>query len=340
MSQPPRNLLQALQQLDFDEAIGPSDPRFVDTDLARGATDLRMRLLNKFGLSMTSGDFFPNLGRHVLLFGPIGCGKSTELMRLKAQLLAPHTPISGKLFPILLNVRGEVDINNLEYADLFLALAHAVVQELEAQSIQLPESQIAALQGWFSEHVLTHDQIRELATQLGTEAEAGGGWPLFVKLTAKFSAVFKNSSSYKDTMRDVVKKTFTQFALAFNALIRAAEAALERAASVHAGAEKATATIEAAATGSVAVLAKLSRDVQGAIFDDAKAAIAAFEKTASAHSVGDAVRVQADYVRTQFDVNVTRAKTVAALVAEAAQNGAKLAQDNFSRLGLKFGKAA
>ena len=119
--------------------------------------------------------------------------------------------------------------------------------------------------------------------------------------------------------------------------LRAAEAALERAASVHAGAEKATATIEAAATGSVAVLAKLSRDVQGAIFDDAKAAIAAFEKTAS---VGDAVRVQADYVRTQFDVNVTRAKTVAALVAEAAQNGAKLAQDNFSRLGLKFGKAA
>ena len=115
---------------------------------------------------------------------------------------------------------------------------------------------------------------------------------------------------------------------------------LERAASVHAGSRKATATIEAAATGSVAVLAKLSRDVQGAIFDDAKAAIAAFEKTASAHSVGDAVRVQADYVRTQFDVNVTRAKTVAALVAEAAQNGAKLAQDNFSRLGLKFGKAA
>ncbi len=122
--------------------------------------------------------------------------------------------------------------------------------------------------------------------------------------------------------------------------LRAAEAALERATSVHAGAEKATGAIEAAATGSVAVLAKLSRDAQGAIFDDAKAAIAAFEKTVSAHSVGDAVRVQADYFRAQLDVNVTRAKTAAALVAEAAQNGARLAQDNFSRLGLNFGKAA
>lgn len=121
---------------------------------------------------------------------------------------------------------------------------------------------------------------------------------------------------------------------------RAAEAVLERATSLHAGAEKATDAIETAAVDSVESLAKVSREIQNAIFDDAKAAIAAFEKTASAHSVGDAVRVQADYVRTQFDVNVTRAKTVAALVAEAAQNGAKLAQDNFSRLGLKFGKAA
>lgn len=122
--------------------------------------------------------------------------------------------------------------------------------------------------------------------------------------------------------------------------LRATEAALERASSVHAGAEKATATIEAAATGSVAVIAKISRDVQGAIFDDAKAAIAAFEKTASAHSVGDAVRVQTDYIRAQLDVNVTRAKTVAAAVAEVAQNGAKLAQDNLARIGLNFGKAA
>lgn len=121
---------------------------------------------------------------------------------------------------------------------------------------------------------------------------------------------------------------------------RAAEAVLERASSLHAGAEKATASIETAAVESVEGLAKASREIQNALFDDAKAAIAAFEKTVAAKSVGEAVRVQADYVRAQFDVNVSRAKTVGSLVAQAAQDGAKRAQDNLASLGAKFGKAA
>lgn len=229
MTPPPRNLLQALQALDFDEAIEPDDPRFVTTDEARGATDLRNRLLAKFGLSLAKGEFFPTLGRHVLLFGPIGCGKSTELLRLRADLLDASRPAGGKLYPILLNVRGEIDSNNLEYADLFLALAHAVAQELDRLKQPLDGEHIAALEKWFHEHVLNQDSIRELATQIGTEAEAGGGWPLLLKLTARFSAVFKTSSTYKDTLREVVKKTFTEFADAFNQFIGAAEAAIRTA---------------------------------------------------------------------------------------------------------------
>ncbi|WP_374244040.1 hypothetical protein [Zoogloea sp.] len=227
--QPPRNLLQVLQQLDFDEAIEPSDPRFVDTDVARGATDLRSRLLTKFGLSLATGEFFPTLGRHVLLFGPIGCGKSTELMRLRAQLRDAGNPAGGKLYPILFNVRGEIDINNLEYADLFLSLAHAVMSELDRLQLRVDDAHIAGLKRWFSEHVLTQEAVKELAAQIGTEAEAGGGWPLLLKLTARFSAVFKNSSTYKDTMREVVRKTFTEFAVAFNHFIRAAEQAIQAA---------------------------------------------------------------------------------------------------------------
>ncbi len=121
---------------------------------------------------------------------------------------------------------------------------------------------------------------------------------------------------------------------------RAAEAVLERATSLHAGAEKATATIESSAIDSVESLAKASREIQNAMFDDAKAAIAAFEKTVAAKSVGEAFRVQADYYRAQFDVNVSRAKTVGALVAQAAQDGVKRAQDNAASLAARFGKAA
>lgn len=125
---------------------------------------------------------------------------------------------------------------------------------------------------------------------------------------------------------------------------RAAEAVLERATSLHAGAEKATDAIETAAVDSVEGLAKVSREIQNAMFDDAKAAIVAFEKTVAATSVGEAFRIQADFYRAQFDVNVSRAKTVGALVAQAAQDGAKTiaktAQDNLATFGVKVGKAA
>ena len=121
---------------------------------------------------------------------------------------------------------------------------------------------------------------------------------------------------------------------------RAAEAVLGRASAIHDGAGKATAAIEMAATGSVTTVAQVSRDIQNAMFDDAKAAISAFENTVAAGSVADAARIQAAFLRTQLDVNVSRAKTIASLIAEATNAGAKLAQDNFGRLGLKFGKVA
>ena len=226
MPNPPRNLLQALQQIDFDEAIGPDDERYVDLDEARGAPGYRTRLFMKFGLNIGNGEFYPNLKRHVLFFGPIGCGKSTELLRLRQTLVEPASPVTGKVFPILVNLRGEVDINNLEYADLFLALAHALVHQLDQRNVRVPAERVAALTRWFREQVLTQEAVRELAAQLGTDAELGGGWPFLLKLTARFSGVFKSSSVYKDSMREVVRKTFTQFADAFNQLISAAEDAI------------------------------------------------------------------------------------------------------------------
>ncbi len=229
MTFPSNNPLKVLQQLDYDEALLPTDARFVNTDVARGAQDLRNRLLRKFGLNHITGEFFPNASRHALLFGPIGGGKSTELRRLYEDLRKPGQPTSGKIYPVLLNVRGEIDINNLRYADMLLALSYAVVKALDEASprIVLPAAKVQALTQWFTEHVLSHDSIKELSAQIGTEAEAGAGWPFLLKLSAKFASVFKNSSIYKDSLRDVVQKTFTQFADAFNALVSAAEEQLK-----------------------------------------------------------------------------------------------------------------
>jgi hypothetical protein len=189
----------------------------VDTDAARGGDVLRA-LSIKFGLDPQTGAFYPTTKKHVLLFGPIGGGKSTELRRFAMSLKE-----SRKFFPILVNVRGEIDINNLRYSDVLMALANAVVRELHTSQISLDKNALEKMQAWFTECVLTTDKTIEIAGNLTAEAEAGLKVPLLASLMAKFTSTFKNASAYKEAVREVVQKSFTQFAAAFNELMRAAE---------------------------------------------------------------------------------------------------------------------
>ena len=47
--QPAQSLMEALQSLEFDEALSHGDPRFVDTQQARGSEQTRRRLARKLG---------------------------------------------------------------------------------------------------------------------------------------------------------------------------------------------------------------------------------------------------------------------------------------------------
>lgn len=121
---------------------------------------------------------------------------------------------------------------------------------------------------------------------------------------------------------------------------RAAETVKEGAESISASAEKATTAVEKAANETVASAVKLTRDLHAAVYDDAKAAIAAFEGVIAARSLGEAAQIQIDYLRARSDANVARAKTFAEFFAKSAENAMKAAQDNFARLTAKADKAA
>src|ERR1700761_7644943 len=85
-----------------------------------------------------------------------------------------------------------------------------------------------------------------------------------------------------------------------------ANSAKERAADVYAGSEKVTSAIETAVADSVSEAAKISRNIQQAIYQDAEAFFAGIDKLASAKST------------TEY---------LGKLVAD----GAKTAQDNFAK---------
>jgi phasin len=137
---------------------------------------------------------------------------------------------------------------------------------------------------------------------------------------APVTDAFKNLE-VPEAARDFVKKS--------------ANTAKDRAADLHAGSEKVTAAIETAVSGSVSEAAKISRNIQQAIYQDAEAFFAGIDKLASATSLNEAVQIQSDMVRARGEVFMSRAKSTTEYLGKLVADGAKTAQDNFSKVYTK-----
>jgi phasin len=113
---------------------------------------------------------------------------------------------------------------------------------------------------------------------------------------------------------------------------RAAGTAQEKAANIHAGSEKVTAAIETAVTSSVGEAAKISRNIQTAVYEDVASFFAGIDKLASAKSFNEAVQIQTDLVRSHGEVLAARAKSSTEYLGKLVAEGAKTAQDNLSKV--------
>jgi phasin len=111
--------------------------------------------------------------------------------------------------------------------------------------------------------------------------------------------------------------------------------AKERAADLHAGSEKVTEAIETAVAGSVSEAAKISRNIQQAIYQDTEAFFAGIDRLASATSLNEAVQIQSDMVRARGEVLMSRAKSTTEYLGKLVAEGAKTAQDNFAKVYTK-----
>ena len=112
---------------------------------------------------------------------------------------------------------------------------------------------------------------------------------------------------------------------------RAASTAKDRAADIHTGSEKVTSVIETAAAGSVSEIAKNSRNIQKAMYNDVEAYLSGIEKLASAKSLSEAAQIQTDLVKTAGEVFVARAKSTTEYLGKVISDGAKTAQDNMTK---------
>ena len=223
---PPADLWEVNRKLQLDEPLdGPRDPRWVDTGEARGEYNLRSlyRALGVDGADSRSARHLrkpPERG-YYLFCGHRGCGKSTELRRIREDLHRPDV-----YYVAFADAARDLDPNNLRYQDVLLHLAATLTRQLEEDGVPIDAVHVERLESWFDERVREQSEIEELTSQVKVGAQLGAGLPYLGKLLAAISTAFKTNATYKETLRSALKNYFSDFADAFNHLITAAEDAL------------------------------------------------------------------------------------------------------------------
>jgi len=199
---------------DFKLDVGENSPFYVSLEGERGEYS-RRDILTEFSLDPT-GKLRPEVKLKqtvaILFGGHLGSGKSTELKQLAVLFRQSYTVDVLELTKVL-------DINNLRFSDLLIALAHRLVSVFQGYSLTPASVFVTPVTDWFESRIISKSNFKDLELAVKTEAKAEGGIPFLVKLLASMTAKFKTGASYKEELRTEVRNGFTQLVDAFNKLM-------------------------------------------------------------------------------------------------------------------------
>lgn len=208
---------------DFRRDIDPDSPFHYPLEGHRGQYS-RRKMLTAFHLD-GSGRLRPGAepkdAEAVLFGGHIGCGKSTEL-RDYAQLLQQTYTVHH------LELTKTLDINNLRFSDLLIALVHALTRTFEDAQLSLRPDPVFLnpVLNWFDTRIVKQERFKDIEGEIKAEVKAQGGIPLLASLLATMTAKVRGGASYREELRREIRDGFLQLLVHFNALIVHANALL------------------------------------------------------------------------------------------------------------------
>ena len=199
---------------DFRIDIDESHPFYVPLEGERGDYS-RKAMLNQFQLD-ARGFILPGVSPKthatILFGGHVGSGKSTELRKLAGLFRNSYTVSHLELTKLL-------DINNLRFSDLLIALAQRMVEALMENALEPAPVFVKPVMDWFDSRIIKEDRFKDLEMEVKTEASGQAGIPFLAKLLAVFTAKIKTGASYREELRKEVRNGFTLLAQSLNALI-------------------------------------------------------------------------------------------------------------------------
>jgi hypothetical protein len=157
----------------------PEDKQYyIDFSKVRGA-----KIIEELGRTITR--LAPEQPTCQLFTGHIGCGKSTELLRLKAELEQQG------LHVVYFESSQSLDMADIDVTDILLAIAREVSQSLEAVKISLKP-------GYFKNLFTEISEFLQTPLDIGVEAELSVG-------IAKISAKTKDSPKLRSQLRQYLE---------------------------------------------------------------------------------------------------------------------------------------
>lgn len=205
---PATNVDDAYAACNPEEALRPGDERHVDLSAARG-TDRAAETITLRIRRTRPPEYLRQL-----VTGHKGSGKTTELRFLQKCLE------DSKLFTVFLNVEEVLDLGEVKYLDVLLAMARALENETRKQRVAVNPELLKNLENWFCEKTLTKSEQTDVEAALRAEAGIEAGWPLLAKLLVKATSQFKSGSTRRMEIRQEMERDLGLFINYLNLLIR------------------------------------------------------------------------------------------------------------------------
>lgn len=154
MSYPARTVDDTYHACHPELPLEPGDPRYVPLTPVRGGFDLSIVVAQCIRRTR------PPAFHRQLVTGHRGSGKSTELKHLQARLR------EAGYFAVYLDVEAVLDLGDITYLDVLVAIARALNDAIRAEKIRLSRRLLEDLDRWFAETVLTEEQRRDVTGSL------------------------------------------------------------------------------------------------------------------------------------------------------------------------------
>ncbi len=151
--------------------------------------------------------------QHILFAGYKGCGKSTELNRLQANL-------QDDFYILNFSVQDELDPVSLHYIELFIVTMERLFGFVKEKGLTISKEYLESIQKWLASEEITEIRDKYVATDLEVGAKASVGIPALFDFFSRLKASAKASKSLKVVLTRNIEPKLSELTFHCNSLIQ------------------------------------------------------------------------------------------------------------------------